>query len=287
MANILKNPNMGNWKHGSYFTQKDGQVGTIEYPDGWEFVTLPKESDPNKLAESLHRDNGFVISAGYRSWEAGYVQKGIQLKGNQRYLAKAAFKPDVNFPVGQPERTDAVMWQHRITASTGESVEQGWQMTGKGQYKQQEENLFVFHTAAPVTVNYAFLARSVYAGNDCDLWVYQLVLEEVAPDYGGANVPVIGQAAATISSAPQAPEMPSTENIEPEPMGLRMEAAIPAAAVEAVESDASSGGKALGDVLSAEEIDQIAASLRTLAAINNQSIATGLNKLAEALERLK
>jgi hypothetical protein len=285
MANILKNPNMGNWKHGSYFTQKDGQVGTIEYPDGWEFVTVPKESDPNKLAESLHRDNGFVISAGYRSWEAGYVQKGIQLKGNQRYLAKAAFKPDVNFPVGQPERTDAVMWQHRITASTGESVEQGWQMTGKGQYKQQEENLFVFHTAVPVTVDYAFLARSVYAGNDCDLWVYQLVLEEVAPDYGGANVPVIGQAAATISTAPQAPDMPSTENIEP--MGLRMEAAIPAAAVEAAESDASSGGKSLGDVLSAEEIDQIAASLRTLAAINNPSIATGLNKLAEALERLK
>jgi hypothetical protein len=70
-------------------------------------------------------------------------------------------------------------------------------------------------------------------------------------------------------------------------MGLRMEAAIPAAAVDAVESNASSGGKSLGDVLSAEEIDQIAASLRTLAAINNQSIASGLNKLAEALERLK
>jgi hypothetical protein len=278
MANILKNPNMGNWKHGSYFTQKDGQVGTIEYPDGWQFVTVPKESDPHKLAESLHRDNGFVISAGYRSWEAGYVQKGVQLKGNQRYLAKASFKPDVNFPVGQPERTDAVMWQHRITAASGEMIEQGWQMTGKGKYKQQEENLFVFHTAAPVTVDYAFLARSVYAGNDCDLWVYQLALEEVAADYGGAGVPVIGQVA-----------QPTSSTAQPMPVGVR--AAEPTMATETTMATATTAsgpsGKSLGAVLTAAEIDQIATSLRALAANSNATIASGLNKLAEGLERLK
>jgi hypothetical protein len=61
MTNILKNSNLGNWKHGRYFFDKEGRTGTIEYPEGWEFVTVPRESDPNKLAESLHRDNGFVI----------------------------------------------------------------------------------------------------------------------------------------------------------------------------------------------------------------------------------
>jgi hypothetical protein len=279
MTNILNNPKMGNWKHGSYFIDLEKKVGTIEYPEGWEFVTVPKENDPNKLAESLHRDNGFVISAGYRAWEAGYVQKGIPLKANQRYLAKAVFKPDVNFPVGQPERTDAVTWQHRITASTGEVLEQGWQVTGQGRYKQQEENLFVFQCNAPLTVDYAFLARSPYAGNDCDLWVYELALEEVAPDYGGDNIPTIGGTIATLSTAPAAPEMPlatETESVsQPEELALNRAMAH------------STSGKSLGDVLTAADIDEITAALRILANTDNATVSIGLNKLADALERLK
>ena len=278
MTNILNNSRMGNWKHGRYFHQQDGQTGTIEYPEGWEFVTAPKESDPNKLAESLHRDNGFVISAGYRAWEAGYVQKNIPLKANQRYLAKAVFKPDVNFPVGQPERTDAVTWQHRITASTGEVLEQGWQVTGKGMYKQQEENLFVFHCNAPLTVDYAFLARSPYAGNDCDLWVYELTLEEVAPDYGG-SVPTIGGAIASLSTAPVAPEMPSAAETEPVTQPEELSANMAMAK--------GTSGKSLGDVLTPADIDEITVALRILANTNNVTVSAGLNKLADALERLK
>jgi hypothetical protein len=281
MANILNNPKMGNWKHGSYFFDKDGNTGTIEYPEGWDFVTLPKEDDPGKLAESLHRDNGFLISAGYRAWEAGYVQKSVQLKANQRYLAKAVFKPDVNFPVGQQERTDAVTWQFRMTASTGEVIEQGWQMTGKGQYKQQEENLYVFHSNADLTVDYAFLARSVYAGNDCDLWVYELTLEEVAADYGGGGVPSVGSS--TVESTPT----PTEETIstqQPASVGVREESQETTGSVTTVTGPS---GKSLSDVLTAAEIDEIASGLRTLASTSNATVSIGLNKLAEGLERLK
>lgn len=275
MTNILNNSKMRNWKHGSYFYQKDGQQGTIEYPEGWDFVTLPKEDDPGKLAESLHRDNvGFVISAGYRAWEAGYVQKGVQLKANQRYLAKAVFKPDVNFPVGQQERTDAVTWQFRMTASNGETIEQGWQMTGKGQYKQQEENLYVFHCNADLTVDYAFFGRSVYAGNDCDMWVYQLTLEEVSADYGGGGVPTIGSSSASVEKVTE----------QPAPVGVREESQD---STTDMTTATGPSGKSLGDVLSATEIDEIATGLRTLASTSNTTVSIGLNKLAEGLERLK
>ncbi|MDQ7027823.1 MAG: hypothetical protein Q9P44_19955 [Anaerolineae bacterium] len=280
MVNILNNPKMGNWKHGRYFFDKDGNTGTIEYPDGWDFVTLPKENDPGKLAESLHRDNGFLISAGYRAWEAGYVQKSVPLKANQRYLAKAVFKPDVNFPVGQQERTDAVTWQFRMTASTGKVIEQGWQMTGKGQYKQQEENLYVFHCNADLTVDYSFLARSVYAGNDCDLFVYQLTLEEVSADYGGSGVPTLGSA-----STPSSEKETSTQ--QPAPIGVREEPQESQESTKGATGVTGPSGKSLGDVLTAAEIDEIASGLRTLASTSNTTVSIGLNKLADGLERLK
>lgn len=272
MSNVLSNPTLDGFSLGRYFTDKEGKVGTIENPNNWEFVALAKESDPNKLPQSLHRDRGFVISAGYRSWEAAYVQKGVQLQANQRYLARAIFKPDINFPGGQKADLTAITWRFRMVA--GDKVlEQDWTVTQKGQYKQEEIFEFVFETTETLTVEYQFWARSFYAGNDADVNVYQLTLEPVAADVGGSDVPKLGTAAsAPAPVAKPAEPVTSTETTTKD--------------TETVETPAAKSGKALGDVLTSAEIDEISASLRTLAS-SNPSAAAGLNTLADALDRLK
>src|SRR5829696_3710983 len=78
MANILRNPTLSGFTLGRYFTEKNGSVGTIEYPLEWEFIAEPRNPDePEKLPQSLHRDQGFAISAGYRAWEGGFVQRNV------------------------------------------------------------------------------------------------------------------------------------------------------------------------------------------------------------------
>ena len=148
MANLLNNPSLSGFTLGHYFTEANGQVGTIENPPSWEFICFPRESDPNKLPQSLHRDRGFVIAAGYRAWEGGYVQKGIQLQANQRYLAKVQFKPDINFN-GNVDLT-AITWRFRFVSSNGQTLEEDWTMTSKNQYKQDEEHTFVFDSTDPM-----------------------------------------------------------------------------------------------------------------------------------------
>lgn len=271
MSNLIQNPNLGNWEHSRYFTDQEGKTGTIELPQHWEFVTVARESDPNKLPQSLHRDTGFIISAGYRSWEAGYKQKGLKLEANKRYRLKARIKADVNFPNGQAPDLTAITWRFTVNSDKG-NLEPEWAITSKGQTKQVEEFEFVFETAEALTVDITFWGRSYYAGNDCDFWVYEISLEPASKDYGASEVPVLGTTA--ISEAPPIP--PITE--------IRDDNVL----LPDVETIQGESGKTLADVLSDKEIDTIAEGLRALADTANNTKATiGLYKLAEALQRLK
>lgn len=268
MANLIKNPTMASWKLVRYFTDQEGKSGTIEAPANWDFVYTPKESDPNKIPQSLHRDNGFVISAGYRAWEAGYKQSGIQLAGGQRYRLKARFKADVNFPGGQAPDLTAITWRFMVESSTGK-LEPDWAMTSKGQTKQVEEYVFIFDVEEAMSVDVTFQGRSFYAGNDCDFWVYEISLEAIPKD--GAIVEKLGTAKES--------DIPSIVNTT-EKM-----------AVTDLLEDALnySSGKSLADVqLTNQEIDLITGALRTLA-VNapDSSTSVGLNKLAEVFERLR
>jgi len=273
--NLLKNPFLGDWRHGYYKTTQDNKVKTVEHPADWEFVVTPKEADQNNIPQSLHRERGFVIGAPYLAWEAGYVQRGVALAGKQRYVAKAVFKPDVNF-MGDADLS-AVTWRLRLVAGD-EVVEQEWQVTQKGEYKQEETLLYVFEADAAVTVDFYFMARSVFAGNDCDLNVYELALESVPADYGGDTVPIIGTTTTDIST--------DDSVVNPAPFDL----------VEANHDSKPNavgtpiGDKNLGAVVSTEEIDTIIWGLRALA-LSNESKTTaavaGLNKLADVLARLK
>lgn len=261
MSNILTNPTLSGFSLGRYFTEQNGKTGTIENPDDWKFITIARESDPEKLPQSLHRDRGFVIAAGYRSWEAAYAQGGVQLQANQRYMAKANFKPDINFPNQNVDLT-AVTWRFRMTAGD-EVLEQDWDMTQKGRLKQDEEFQFVFEAKEALTIEFQFWARSVYAGNAADFNVYQLSLEAVSADYGATIVPSIGTGTSTPAS--------TTETSD---------ATIPSGTDATIPSSPSNAAP------TAAEIDEIVASLRSLAQENADAV-TKLNKLADRLEGLK
>jgi hypothetical protein len=280
MTNLLNNPTLTGFSLGRYFTEQHGQVGTIENPTGWEFICYPRESDPEKLPQSLHRDRGFVIAAGFRAWEGGYVQKGIPLEAKQRYLMKAQFKPDINFTDGREDLT-AVTWRFRVVSSTGQTVEEDWKMTNKNRLKQEEESTFVFYSAEAQTVDFYFMARSVYAGNVADFNVYLLSLEPVDINYGGASVPILGSTPTAASVA--SPSTPPPTPIISGPIVTN----TMAAPVSPAPSLMGTSGKDLGSVLTAGEIDTIVAGLRELARQVNPSAAAGLNTLADGLERLK
>lgn len=266
MANMLTNPTLSGFSLGRYFTDQSGNTGTIENPDHWEFVAYSREDDPEKLVQSLHRDRGFVMSAGYRKWEGGYVQRGITLQANQRYLAKAVYKPDVNFLPDHPVDLGTVTWQFRMMA--GDTVlEEGWKQTGKGEYKHEEESLFVFEATSAVTIDYSFFARSIWASNACDFNVYELSLEAVPADYGGATVPTIGQA--------QTASQPSTP-------------VVTTPTTTATPTATSLSDKKLSDVMSVAELEQVVAGLQSLAKTQTDpTITNGINTLATVLQRLK
>jgi hypothetical protein len=190
MANILRNPTLSGFTLGRYFTEKNGAVGTIEYPLEWEFVAAIRDlDDPEKLPQSLHREQGFAISAGYRAWEGGFVQHNVPLAGGTRYLAKAGFVPHVGFSDGRVDLS-AVTWRLMIETPLG-TVAQEWQMTQKGSFEQYEEIYLTFDCGQDTTANFHFQARSPWAGNVCELQVFACSLEAVAND--GSPAPMIGQ----------------------------------------------------------------------------------------------
>lgn len=263
MTNLTQNPTLDNWQHVRYVTDQENKIGTIEAPANWEFVYIPKESDPNKIPQSLHRDRGFVMSAGYRAWEAGYKQDNLYLQAGQRYQLNARIKADVNFPGGQNADLTAITWRFTVESDKG-ALHPDWAITSKGQTKQEETFTYIFDVEEDMDASITFWGRSFYAGNDCDFWVYEITLEPI--DKNNAIVDKIG----TKNTSATPPIIESDPIIEP------------------VDEPAASN-KSLGDItLSDSEIDLVAGALRSLArTTSDDSTNAGLNKLAEIFERLK
>lgn len=294
MSNVLKNPTLSGFKTVTHFTDSSNNIGSIEYPDQWEFVYTPKHpEDPNRIPQSLHRDKGFVIAAGYRQWEAGYVQRGVQLRKGQRYLAKATFMPDVNFPADvQPDLT-AIQWQFWLEGG-GDKLGSGWRSTGKGEYKHEEESLFVIEAANDITVDYYFKVKSEWAGNSCDFNLYQLSLEEVPVDYGGATVPRIGTSmGATPAVSPgvrivEGQPAPTVENATLSMMPLIPGSENPSPDLTMGSAVVQQGGPTLAEALTAEDLAVILKGLREVKSITpNATVIAAFERLADVLERLK
>lgn len=273
MTNILKNPTVNGFKLVRYFTENSGNTGAIENPDDWEYTAFSLyPDDPNRIPQSLHRAKGFVIAAGYRKWEAGYVQRGVPLTKGQRYLCKAVFMPDVNFSPGQPADLTAIQWQFWMEGG-GDKIGSGWRSTGKGAYKQQEETLFVFEAASDMALDYYFKVKSDWEGNVCDFNLYELTLDAVPSDYGGAGVPVLGASAKTPA--------PALDVVVTLPPGQTPSPDLPMGRIE------PSGGS-LADVITNDDLDVIVPGLRAMSQVTpNAAVVSAFMRLADVLERLR
>jgi hypothetical protein len=207
-TNVLQNPDLqGVWDK-TQFTDDKGQVGFIEHPTHWKVVFEPMSSEDRTLKrypQVLHQERGTAIQAGWRSWMVMFKQT-VELKANQRYLAKALFKPDVNFAAGAAANLNAIQWRFRLGTDSRNGVgHSDWQTTGQGAFKQEEELLFPFQSAQDQTLEYRFEVRSPFPNNVCDFRLYTLRLEEVPADYGGPDVPVLGTQSEVDDEAPPMP----------------------------------------------------------------------------------
>ncbi len=301
MTNLLRNPTLSGFTLGRYFTEKNGSVGTIEYPTDWEFAAVPRDpDDPEKLPQSLHREQGFAISAGYRAWEGGFVQRNVPLTGGTRYMAKVGFVPHVGFPDGRVDLS-GVTWRIMIETPLG-TIVQDWQMTQKGSYDQYEEMYLAFDCGQNTTANFHFQARSVWAGNVCEIQVFACSLEDIAHD--GTPAPMIGQSGSftTPASAAQPVTPPAASTATPAasspaivaPIGQRPSDAAPVG--QSSGGSGSMGGISISDdpyaqidaLVAAPDFDAIVNGLRTANQwTQDAALVAGFARLAEALMALK
>jgi hypothetical protein len=203
--NILKNPFLTGHSAPDVVVDHQGKQQYVEHPTNWTFTYAGGLNDgTNFIPQSLHRDRGYVIAAGWRRWEGGYSQD-VKLTKGKRYVAKAVFNADVNVA----HRDKLIEW--RFTAIRNGKVEaaSAW---STGTYGREMDHLFVVEARKDVIVNLGFFARSPWADNAVDFNVYAITLEEVAADYGGDQVSYIG----TAGDSQPLPEPPTPEPTEPE-----------------------------------------------------------------------
>lgn len=63
----------------------------VEQPRAWRYVYVP---GAGLLATSLHKDDGFRLEGGSRTYQAGYAQ-AVTLKAGVRYSAHLVFTPEI------------------------------------------------------------------------------------------------------------------------------------------------------------------------------------------------
>lgn len=183
--NILKNPSLAGFSvPPTVVVDGQGKHQVIEHPHDWRFVYVSglANDDPAWIPQSLHTDHGFKIAAGWRAWQGGYQQPVIMRKG-QRYVCKAVFLADVNPADKQVE------WRFTLSREGQVIGGSGW---SSGPKKRELNHLFVVEARADITVDLTFWARSVWADNATDVFVYAITMEKVSQDYAGDQVQYVG-----------------------------------------------------------------------------------------------
>ncbi len=284
MPDILKNPMLMGHTTIAYFTETNGQVGVIEYPDGWEYTYSPLHpEDPNRIAQSLHHEQGFVISASGRKWEGGYVQRGVSLRQGQRYRAKATFLPAVTFAPGHSPAAGFTDVQWQFSVDTGqERVFSGWTSTTRGGYNQREEHSLVIEAASDLSVDVYFKVRCERPAAQCEFHVHRVSLEEVGSGVGAQHI--IGRRVAAAVAAASRPQA----SIPPPAAVLNVTPLVPLRALPGVLAGASTARKTLVEVITKDDIEIISAGLREAARYTaHEKISAAFSRLADVLERMK
>lgn len=220
--NIAQKFDFMNWRHIQTENDHQYKTVTIEAPANWNYVYLPGlnlSHGPNPdhtdywlIPQSLHRDDCMVISAGWRIWQAGYKQR-VSVKAGQRYTLVAELQAD--FAV-DPPRAAAIEWRCVVEGSLPAAPD--W--SSYATYEQRGRRVSVqtvFVPQADGIVDLVFWARSLYADNSCDLYLYDIRCEEVAPDYGN-NTVIKMNPFGTVDPVPEPEPIPEpTPDPDPEP----------------------------------------------------------------------
>ena len=288
--NILKNPELKGFTTFREFVDNSGNKGWMEHPNEWEYVWTPMhDDDPNRVPQSLHRDKGYCIAAGWRVWEAGYVQRRVPVMGGQRYLLKAVFRPDVNFSGGHEPDLEAIQWRFWVDSGRG-AAETGWYKTSKWQYKQIEEQTFVVEPQQDMMLDVYFMARSNWANNACDFNIFSITMEKVPVDFGSPTYiksgnPISGP---PLSPPPAAPEPEPAPPVAP-PLPVFNPPQQPAPPVPAPTGPTADSPVGILEIMSDDDLAVIAQGFREAASTTmfGDTIAAGFSRWADVLERYR
>lgn len=165
---------------------------TVEQPAGWTYVRDPQV----KPAYSLHKDDGMQIGGGWRSMRAGYQQQ-VRLEGNQRYLLKAIFTPEVYLGPDQQYEAGSVYASFMVNDQRG-----GVSALAPAGNLKKQTTLFVVEPTRSGTFNISFWLASKWALQEVKMTVHSIEVMAVSNTYG---IPV------RVNPTSPAPSVPAPE----------------------------------------------------------------------------
>lgn len=166
--------------------------GGIWNPTGWEFFLAPGTTDENAPQSRRRDDGGYGIDYGWMEYTAGYIQRQVAARANQRYLNKAI----LTFHYSS---TDKTFKPDNIEARVGIEGENGAKIFGAWENcePKHRELLFPWQPTRSGKVNFILEVHSRYKTHACTIQVHSLEMFEVAADYGGDKVAMIAPYGAT------------------------------------------------------------------------------------------
>lgn len=284
--NILHNPTLAGFTLNRVHTDRANNQRPVEYPDGWEQISWPVNSDdPDEVPASFHRDEGYGLAAGFMKWEGGYVQRGVQLHAGQRYLAKAQFNVNMAFHQTPPPEDgySHIQWRFLFN-DQGYQIESQWQSTSQGRWGADEEALFVVEAEKDIVVDFGLIFRSIYPSTAGEIHIKNIELVDVPDDYGDPTIVGKPDDAVGQTFVPAPPEFIPTVDSTSESTDF-----IPAAPQFTPAS--SAGGITMSSLMGAMADDDLQVIVNGFRAASQMpefspEVAAGFVRFAEVLERL-
>ena len=294
--NILHNPTLAGFTLNRVHTDRANNQRPVEYPDGWEQISWNVNSDDvNEVPASFHRDVGYGLAAGFMKWEGGYVQRGVHLRGGQRYLAKAQFNVNMAFHQTPPpaDGYNHIQWRFLFN-DQGYQVESVWESTTQNRFGADEEALFVVEAVNDIVVDFGLIFRSIHPSTAGEIHIKSIELLDVPADYGTPVIVGMPDDAISETFVPAPPEfVPNSEIIA----STESDEFIPAAPEFVPNEDMSAstapttGGITISSLLGVMADDDLQVIVNGFRAASHMpdfspEVAAGFMRFAEVLERL-
>ncbi|MEQ8674531.1 MAG: hypothetical protein RLP44_11260 [Aggregatilineales bacterium] len=299
--NILHNPTLAGFTLNRVHTDRANNQRPVEYPDGWEQISWHVNSDdPDEVPASFHRDVGYGLAAGFMKWEGGYVQRGVQLRGGQRYLAKALFNVNMAFHQTPPPEDgfSHIQWRFLFN-DQGYQVESVWESTYQNRWGADEEALFVVEAVNDIVVDFGLIFRSIHPSTAGEIHIKSIELLDVPADYG--TPVIVGKPDDAISETfvPAPPEFVPNDDISASTASTDSADFMPAPPEFVADADPSAstipsptaGNITVSSLIGAMADDDLQVIVNGFRAASrmpefSSEVAAGFVRFAEVLERL-